>query len=91
MPSPRLVTQDEASSQRKLGPSRRGAMIYSHASGREISETLDQARKIMANGIKAVRLSIRIQVIEIGHGARRAEDLIKHPFGVELDDRGGVA
>ena len=39
------------------GKCRRGAMIYSHASGREISETLDQARKIMAQGIKVVRLA----------------------------------
>src|SRR6476469_7506146 len=35
------------------GKQRRGAMIYSHASGREISETIDQARKLMAQGIKA--------------------------------------
>jgi mannonate dehydratase len=42
------------------GKCRRGAMIYSHAAGREISETLDQARKIMANGIKAVRLQVGI-------------------------------
>ncbi|MBV8865388.1 MAG: starvation-sensing protein RspA, partial [Acidobacteriaceae bacterium] len=42
------------------GKCRRGAMIYSHASGREIPETLDQARKIMARGIKAVRLQVGI-------------------------------
>ncbi len=42
------------------GKCRRGAMIYSHASGREIAETLDQARKIMARGIKAVRLQVGI-------------------------------
>lgn len=42
------------------GKCRRGAMIYSHASGREISETLDQARKIMARGIKAVRLQVGV-------------------------------
>ncbi|HTU48369.1 MAG TPA: enolase C-terminal domain-like protein [Bryobacteraceae bacterium] len=42
------------------GKCRRGAMIYSHAAGSEISETLDQARKIMANGIKAVRLQVGI-------------------------------
>ena len=42
------------------GKCRRGAMIYSHASGREISETIDQARKIVAQGIKAVRLQVSI-------------------------------
>src|SRR3982751_1505061 len=42
------------------GKQRRGAMIYSHASGREISETLDQARKLMARGIKAVRLQVGV-------------------------------
>jgi len=42
------------------GKLRRGAMIYSHASGREIAETLDQARKIMAQGIKVVRLQVGI-------------------------------
>ncbi len=42
------------------GKCRRGAMIYSHASGREIPETLDQARKIMAQGIKAVRLQVGV-------------------------------
>src|SRR5436309_11868112 len=30
------------------GKQRRGALIYSHASGREISETIDQASKLMA-------------------------------------------
>lgn len=42
------------------GKCRRGAMIYSHAAGREIAETLDQARKIMSRGIKAVRLQVAI-------------------------------
>ncbi len=42
------------------GKCRRYAMIYSHASGREISETIDQARKLMADGIKAVRLQVSI-------------------------------
>jgi mannonate dehydratase len=42
------------------GKVRRGAMIYSHASGREISETLDQARTLMGKGIKAVRLQVGI-------------------------------
>jgi mannonate dehydratase len=42
------------------GKCRRGAMIYSHAAGSEISETLDQARKIMASGVKAVRLQVGV-------------------------------
>src|SRR3954463_14958132 len=42
------------------GKQRRGAMIYSHASGREISETIDQARKLMAQGIKVVRLQVGV-------------------------------
>src|SRR5437870_4352005 len=42
------------------GKCRRGALIYSHASGREISETVDQARKLMAQGIKAVRMQVGV-------------------------------
>src|SRR6201996_2116656 len=42
------------------GKQRRGALIYSHAAGREISETIDQARKLMAQGIKVVRLQVGI-------------------------------
>jgi mannonate dehydratase len=42
------------------GKCRRGALIYSHASGKEIAETIDQARHLMAQGIKAVRLQVGI-------------------------------
>ena len=42
------------------GKCRRGAMIYSHASGREINETIEQARHLMSQGIKAVRLQVGI-------------------------------
>jgi mannonate dehydratase len=42
------------------GKCRRAAMIYSHASGREISETMDQAKKLMAQGIKVVRLQVGV-------------------------------
>ena len=42
------------------GKCRRAALIYSHASGREIPEALDQARKLMAQGIKAVRLQVGV-------------------------------
>ncbi|MGH9583121.1 MAG: enolase C-terminal domain-like protein, partial [Bryobacteraceae bacterium] len=39
---------------------RRGAMVYRHASGREISQTIDQAKKLMAEGAKAVRLQVGV-------------------------------
>jgi mannonate dehydratase len=42
------------------GKCRRAALIYSHASGREINETIDQAHKLMAQGIKAVRLQVGV-------------------------------
>ena len=42
------------------GKQRQGAMIYSHASGAEITDTIDSARKIMARGIKAVRLQVSV-------------------------------
>lgn len=42
------------------GKVRKGAMIYSHAAGAEPSETMDQARKIMSRGIKAVRLQVGV-------------------------------
>ncbi len=59
------------------GKCRHAAMIYSHASGGEISETLDQARKIMAQGIKAVRLQVGVPGMAAygagGSGARNAQ------------------
>ena len=42
------------------GKCRRGAMVYRHAAGREISETVDQAKKLMSEGAKAVRLQVGI-------------------------------
>ena len=42
------------------GKCRRGAMIYSHAAGAEISETMESARKLMARGIKVVRLQVGV-------------------------------
>lgn len=42
------------------GKCRRAALIYSHAAGREIPEAIDQARKLMADGIKAVRLQVGV-------------------------------
>src|SRR6478735_1751820 len=42
------------------GKCRRGAMVYRHAAGREIPETIDQARKLIAGGAKAVRIQVGI-------------------------------
>jgi mannonate dehydratase len=42
------------------GKCRHAAMIYTHAAGREINETIDQARKLMSGGAKAVRLQVGI-------------------------------
>lgn len=54
------------------GKCRQAARIYSHASGREISETLDQARKIMSQGISAVRLQVGIPGMAAYGAARTA-------------------
>jgi mannonate dehydratase len=50
------------------GKCRRAALIYSHAAGKEIPETLDQARKLMANGLKVVRLQVGVPGMA-GYGA----------------------
>lgn len=42
------------------GKCRTAAMIYSHAAGREIPEALDQARKLISEGHKAVRLQVGV-------------------------------
>jgi mannonate dehydratase len=53
------------------GKCRRGAMIYSHAAGSEISQTLDQAKKLMSQGIKAVRMQVGVPG-QAAYGAGRA-------------------
>ncbi|HZS53313.1 MAG TPA: enolase C-terminal domain-like protein [Bryobacteraceae bacterium] len=55
------------------GKCRHGAMIYSHASGREVPETLDQARKLMSQGIKAVRLQVGVPGMA-AYGAAQARN-----------------
>jgi len=65
------------------GKCRRGAMIYSHASGREISETIDQARKLMAQGIKVVRLQVGVPGMA-AYGA--AQSNTKQPSSAEPQD-----
>lgn len=42
------------------GKARSAALIYRHAAGAEIPETIDQARKLMAGGAKAVRLQVGV-------------------------------
>ncbi len=42
------------------GKARSAAMIYRHAAGAEIPETIDQARKLMAGGAKAIRLQVGV-------------------------------
>jgi mannonate dehydratase len=42
------------------GKRRRAARIYSHAAGAEISESIDQAKKLMSQGITAVRLQVGV-------------------------------
>jgi mannonate dehydratase len=59
------------------GKCRRGALIYSHASGREIPETIDQARKLMGQGIKAVRLQVGVP----GMAAYGAAPAARQPSG----------
>ena len=53
------------------GKTRRGAMIYSHAAGAEISQTIDSAKKIMDRGIKVVRLQVGVPG-QAAYGAGRA-------------------
>jgi mannonate dehydratase len=53
------------------GKCRHAAMIYSHASGAEISETIDQAKKLFSQGIKAVRLQVGVPG-QAAYGARQA-------------------
>ncbi len=52
------------------GKCREAAACYSHASGAEISETIDSARKLMAQGFKHVRVQVGIPGME-GYGSSR--------------------
>ena len=65
------------------GKTRNGAMIYSHAAGREINEAIDQGRKLMSQGIKAVRLQVGIPgMAAYGAGGGRAPQ----PNGPQRDE-----
>ena len=70
------------------GRTRRGAMIYSHAAGAEISETIEQARKMMAQGIKVVRLQVGVPG-QAAYGAGRgpaSADKTPNPQTVPEDE-----
>lgn len=56
------------------GKCRKGAMIYSHAAGKEIPEAIDQARQILGRGIKAVRMQVGIPgMAAYGAGSGKAQ------------------
>lgn len=50
------------------GKCREGALAYSHASGKEPEETIDQARALIAQGFKVVRLQVGVPGLA-GYGA----------------------
>ena len=52
------------------GKVREGVDCYTHASGNEISQTLDQARKFMEQGFRYVRLQVGVPGMD-GYGAGR--------------------
>ncbi|MGA2563964.1 MAG: enolase C-terminal domain-like protein, partial [Steroidobacteraceae bacterium] len=53
------------------GKCREAAACYSHASGDEIAQTIDSARKIMAQGFRHVRVQVGVPGMD-GYGAPRA-------------------
>ena len=50
------------------GKSRDGAMVYTHANGNTIEETLDKAQKYIAEGYKAVRLQSGVPGLKATYG-----------------------
>lgn len=50
------------------GASREGAMVYAHANGETIDEALDEARKYMAEGYRAIRLQVGIPGLASTYG-----------------------
>ena len=71
------------------GKCRHAAMIYSHASGKEIPEVLDQARKLMAQGIKVVRLQVGVPGMAAygaGGGASAARTAQSSPAPLPQDE-----
>ena len=62
------------------GKCREAAMVYSHAAGREIPETIDQAQQLIARGFKVVRLQVGID----GMAAYGASALKSNQSGTSL-------
>jgi mannonate dehydratase len=58
------------------GKNREAVDCYSHASGRNIQELLDSARKIMASGFRHVRVQVGVDGMA-GYGAARSEAKIE--------------
>jgi mannonate dehydratase len=54
------------------GKSRDGAMVYTHASGNTIEETLEKAQKCIAEGYKAVRLQAGVRGLKATYGVGKA-------------------
>jgi mannonate dehydratase len=62
------------------GKCREAAMVYGHAAGGEISETIDQAKQLIARGFKVVRLQVGIE----GMAAYGASALKNNQSGTSL-------
>ena len=54
------------------GKSRDGAMVYTHANGASIEETLEKAQKYIAEGYKAVRLQAGVPGLKATYGVGKA-------------------
>ncbi|HEX7360947.1 MAG TPA: enolase C-terminal domain-like protein [Bryobacteraceae bacterium] len=65
------------------GKRRAGAMVYRHASGEEISQTIDRAKKLIAEGAKAVRLQVGVPGMAAYGG--RGGPLKSSGFGLPQD------
>jgi mannonate dehydratase len=55
------------------GACRDGAMVYAHATGETIEETLDQAERYVAEGYKAVRLQAGVPGLKSTYGVAKGE------------------
>src|SRR3954465_11439796 len=54
------------------GKSRDGAMVYTHANGNTIEETLEKAQKYISEGYKAVRLQSGVPGLKATYGVGKA-------------------
>ena len=62
-----------------------------HVRGHRGKRRDELERPRQRRAINTLRLSIRVQIVDVGDCPRRTVDLLQHPFGVELNDRIGVA